>query len=203
MTLRSTVADTASNAIKHGDVCLIGDLVGVAVADQRDQLVTLQMEGVFSLAKNTGISFNLGEKVFWDHTNRRCVKQPAATGTNNYYQIGLAWGHDRPGGGTPSAVDATTGKNSLVSGGVVAGSTTTTMLVMLVQGTPLQKGVFNYTKLTGAGRTFAVGQPVYLITSGDTKGNVTDEAAGNTFIGITAEAANTSATDVDVVYLAG
>lgn len=60
---------TPGSAVAAGDVVVQGDLVGVAVADiAANALGALQIEGVFSFAKNTNSTdiYTVGQKLYWN-----------------------------------------------------------------------------------------------------------------------------------------
>lgn len=55
--------------VSSGDVIVLEDLVGIATADiDADELGTLDVEGVFTMAKGTGSGTAIvaGELVYWD-----------------------------------------------------------------------------------------------------------------------------------------
>tara|TARA_B100000989_G_scaffold192970_1_gene145586 strand:- start:762 stop:1094 length:333 start_codon:yes stop_codon:yes gene_type:complete len=58
---------TASGAdVKSGDVVIIGTLGGVALTDIKDgDTGAVQVEGVFTVPKKTGVTIANGAKVYW------------------------------------------------------------------------------------------------------------------------------------------
>ncbi len=72
--------------VSSGQLVIVGNLVGVAAADAANgALVTLAMEGVYTLPKLTTAVLAAGAAVSWDAINHRCD----APGTGKYL-IGLA-----------------------------------------------------------------------------------------------------------------
>jgi predicted RecA/RadA family phage recombinase len=63
---------TAPYAVTSGQGALVGSLFGVASTDLANgasgEFVTL---GVFDLPKATGEAWTVGQKIYWDNTNRR------------------------------------------------------------------------------------------------------------------------------------
>ena len=58
-------------AVASGDVLVIGDLHGVVAGDAaEDEPCDLVTVGVFSLPKVGANSFAVGDKVYWDATNK-------------------------------------------------------------------------------------------------------------------------------------
>lgn len=75
---------TPGGATTAGDVVVQGDLVGVAVTDiEANKLGALAVAGVFDFAKNTGVSFTVGQILYWDDA----ANQATATSSGNK-QIG-------------------------------------------------------------------------------------------------------------------
>jgi len=75
---------TPSGAVDSGDVVVQEDLIGIATADiAADALGTLDVEGVFDVAKNTGSGEAIvaGAIVYWDDTNDVCTE----TSSGNTY----------------------------------------------------------------------------------------------------------------------
>jgi len=81
-----TITLTAPYAVSSGSGALVGAIFGVAVGDvasgaQGEFCVT----GVYSLTKETGTAWSVGDLIYWDNTNKRCTK----TATSNKL-IGVA-----------------------------------------------------------------------------------------------------------------
>lgn len=109
----------------------------------------------------------------------------------NYIQEGdvISWTN---GGSAVTSGSAVTigGLVGVALGDIANGATGQVML----------EGVFELTKVTGSGKSFAVGAPVYHdATAG--KMDVTDNSAANKLAGYAIEAAGTSATTVKVRLL--
>ena len=84
-TIQYTV--TASE-VKSGDVVVVEDLAGIAVAGgKKDEVITLAVEGVYNLKKGSG-AINQGKKVYVNITDN--VATIVATATGNTF-IGCAW----------------------------------------------------------------------------------------------------------------
>ncbi len=59
--------NATSTTISSGDVVLITNRIGIAVADIVASAVgQLQVEGVFTLAKTAGQAWTLGQQLYWD-----------------------------------------------------------------------------------------------------------------------------------------
>lgn len=73
-------ANTGS-AIASGAVVVVGERIGVAVAAiaATTGSGSVQMEGVFTLAKDTSTAVTQGQKLFWDTTSSKLVAVPSAT----------------------------------------------------------------------------------------------------------------------------
>lgn len=56
----------SATTIASGDPVLIGDLLGVAlIGGTTGDMIPIQVEGVFTLAKTTGEAWTLGSKLYW------------------------------------------------------------------------------------------------------------------------------------------
>lgn len=79
----------AGSAISSGAVVVIGNLVGVAVADiaASTGVGSVAVSGVFTLTKNTGEAFTQGQKIHWDTSNLELTGTPNA----NTKPAGIAW----------------------------------------------------------------------------------------------------------------
>lgn len=76
----------APYALTSGQGALVGVLFGVAAMDAAlNASVELSTEGVYTLAKETGQAWTLGQAIFWDNTNRR-----ATTTSSGNTRIGAA-----------------------------------------------------------------------------------------------------------------
>ena len=70
----STLKITASAAISSGDGVLTGSIFGVAtgdIANGADGIVNLT--GVYDLPKTGSQAWSVGDKVYWDDTNKVCT----------------------------------------------------------------------------------------------------------------------------------
>jgi len=77
---------TAPYAVSSGDGLLVGSLFGVACFDAANAAtVEAQTVGVYTLAKATGETWSVGERIYWDDTNKECT----TTSTSNTL-IGVA-----------------------------------------------------------------------------------------------------------------
>jgi predicted RecA/RadA family phage recombinase len=75
---------TPGSAVAAGDVIVQGDLIGVTkLPIAANQLGALHVDGIFDFAKNTGVSFTVGQILYWDDT----ANQATATSSGNK-QIG-------------------------------------------------------------------------------------------------------------------
>jgi predicted RecA/RadA family phage recombinase len=82
-TIQHTVSGTA---VKSGEIVLVGDIAGVAVAGGTDgDTIALAVEGVYCLPKATG-AIAAGKKVYLVAAD----KTVTATATSNTF-IGYAW----------------------------------------------------------------------------------------------------------------
>jgi predicted RecA/RadA family phage recombinase len=81
-----TITLTAPANLKSGDGFMVGSLFAVAAYDALSGAeVEGHVVGVFVLPKpNSVVTFNLGEKVFWDNSMGLCKASAAG-----YYLIGL------------------------------------------------------------------------------------------------------------------
>jgi predicted RecA/RadA family phage recombinase len=79
---------TAGGAIAAGDVIVQKDLVGVAQSPMAAQETKgIDVEGIYDFAKagGTGVTFAIGDDVWWDDTNNVAVATSGTpTGTNAY-----------------------------------------------------------------------------------------------------------------------
>ena len=82
-----TTPNTTGALIASGQGVLLGALFGVAanISAVDDDLV-LNLDGVFILPKAASQAWTVGQKVYWDNTNKVCT----TTATGNTL-IGAAW----------------------------------------------------------------------------------------------------------------
>lgn len=71
----------ATAAILSGDVVVASNIVGVAATSAAiGETVAVSITGVFLLVKAAGTSWNQGDKIYWDATNK-VVTSTAASNT--------------------------------------------------------------------------------------------------------------------------
>lgn len=82
-----TVDFTSLGAVALGEVLEFANSIGIALAAATGsgQVIPVAMEGVWELAKETGVAFTVGQKLYWDATNNR------VDATNTNIPCGLAW----------------------------------------------------------------------------------------------------------------
>lgn len=69
----------AAAAVSSGDGHLVGSIFGIASNDAASGAdVTLALTGVFTLPKTSALAISVGDKVYWDNTNKEVNK--TATG---------------------------------------------------------------------------------------------------------------------------
>lgn len=91
--MRSFVQDgktldfTTAGAVANGEVLEFANSIGIAMAAATGagQVIPVAMEGVYELAKETGVAFAVGQKLYWDAANNR------VDATNTNIACGLAW----------------------------------------------------------------------------------------------------------------
>ena len=91
--MRSFVQDgktldfTTAGAVANGEVLEFTNAIGIAMAAATGagQVIPVAMEGVYELAKETGVAFTVGQKLYWDAANNR------VDATNTNIACGLAW----------------------------------------------------------------------------------------------------------------
>lgn len=83
----NTITTTATAAVKSGDGLLVGAIFGVAAhnAGVGDELV-VNLTGAFELPKTGAQAWTIGQKVYWDATNKR-----ATSGATDNILIGVAY----------------------------------------------------------------------------------------------------------------
>ena len=75
----NTLTLTAPYAVASGDGLLVGSIFGVAAGDaESGATVEAALTGVFDLTKAGSQAWSVGDKVYWDDTNKRCTN--VATG---------------------------------------------------------------------------------------------------------------------------
>lgn len=81
-----TLPVAAPAAVLSGAGVLVGSLFGVAATNaESGATVQIKTMGVFDLTSATGTAWAVGDKIYWDDTNKRTTK----TATNNTL-IGVA-----------------------------------------------------------------------------------------------------------------
>jgi predicted RecA/RadA family phage recombinase len=61
-------------AIKSGDLVVMGNIVGVSLVDiDVNTQGTVNIVGVWTLPKDTATALTIGQAVYWDATNKKCV----------------------------------------------------------------------------------------------------------------------------------
>jgi predicted RecA/RadA family phage recombinase len=69
----NTLTLTAPYALASGDGFQVGAIFAVALADALiSTAVEGQTEGVFTLAKTSAQAWTVGQKIYWDNSNKRC-----------------------------------------------------------------------------------------------------------------------------------
>lgn len=75
---------TPNSAVAAGDIVPMTGMCAVAeVPIAADQLGSLTVRGVFSVAKVSGTVFTAGDKVYWNATNHNLTK----TNTDTYFGV--------------------------------------------------------------------------------------------------------------------
>ncbi|MCR8724134.1 DUF2190 family protein [Frigidibacter sp. ROC022] len=70
----NTLTLTAPHAVASGDGLLVGSIFGVAAGDaESGATVEAALTGVFDLIKVGSQAWAVGDKVYWDDTNKRCT----------------------------------------------------------------------------------------------------------------------------------
>lgn len=104
-----TMDVTAGAAKSAGDVEEFANSIGVWLADTENAAAgAVLMEGVVTLAKETGVAFSQGDMLYWDAANDRLDK----TATN--IPAGLCWA-DAASGDTTASVKLNSGAAAPVS----------------------------------------------------------------------------------------
>lgn len=63
---------TPTSATDAGTVIVQGDLVGITNLDiEADRLGALSISGVWDITKDTSTAHTVGQKVYWDDTNKK------------------------------------------------------------------------------------------------------------------------------------
>jgi predicted RecA/RadA family phage recombinase len=89
---------TLAGTVSSGGVAELADCIGVYATDgvSGDQ-VTVHMDGVHKLAKETGVAFTAGDMLYWDATNDNLDK------TDTNIPAGICWA-DAASGDTTALV---------------------------------------------------------------------------------------------------
>ncbi len=70
----NTITLTAPYDVASGDGLLVGSIFGVAAGDaESGATVEAALTGVFDLTKVGSQAWAVGDKVYWDDTNKRCT----------------------------------------------------------------------------------------------------------------------------------
>lgn len=82
-----TINFVTAGVVALGEVIEFTNMIGVALqaATASGQTIAVATRGVFSLAKETGVAFTQGQKVYWDAANNR------VDATNTNIPCGYAW----------------------------------------------------------------------------------------------------------------
>ncbi|MEX2648152.1 MAG: DUF2190 family protein [Alphaproteobacteria bacterium] len=87
-----TYSNSSGSAIASGDVVVVGEQIGVAVADIPDEASgVLAMEGVFNLPKVSGAVIAAGEEVIWDASAGAFDDNAATPATGDVSGCCVAW----------------------------------------------------------------------------------------------------------------
>lgn len=71
-----------SGTVAAGEVVEFADLIGVAVSGGvSGDLIAVEVEGVFNLAKTTGEVFLQGQKLYWDKSTNKLTTDPDPAGS--------------------------------------------------------------------------------------------------------------------------
>jgi len=75
----NTITLTAPNAVTSGDGLLVGSIFGIAAVDAANaETVEVVLTGVFDLKKVASQAWSVGDKVYWDNTNKEATKTATA-----------------------------------------------------------------------------------------------------------------------------
>lgn len=75
----NTITLTAPYAVSSGDGLLVGSIFGVAAGDTASGVtVETALVGVFDLKKVASQAWAVGDKVYWDNTNKEATKTATA-----------------------------------------------------------------------------------------------------------------------------
>lgn len=82
-----TIQFTTAGAVAIGEVIEFTNMIGVALeaATASGRSIAVATRGVWQLAKETGVAFTQGQKVYWDAANNR------VDATNTNIPCGYAW----------------------------------------------------------------------------------------------------------------
>lgn len=75
----NTITLTAPYAVAAGDGLLVGSVFGVAAGDAANaETVEAALVGVFDLKKVASQAWVVGDKIYWDNTNKETTKTATA-----------------------------------------------------------------------------------------------------------------------------
>ncbi len=75
----NTITLTAPYAVASGDGLLVGSVFGVAAGDAANaETVEAALVGVFDLKKVASQAWVVGDKIYWDNTNKETTKTATA-----------------------------------------------------------------------------------------------------------------------------
>lgn len=78
-----SISITTAGAKTSGEPIVIGALVGIPAATVAANVnVVCMLEGVYTLPKTTGTAWALGQKLYWDATNKKCTTVAGADDVN-------------------------------------------------------------------------------------------------------------------------
>ena len=71
----NTITLTAPYAVASGDGLLVGSVFGVAAGDAANaETVEAALVGVFDMKKVASQAWGVGDKIYWDNTNKETTK---------------------------------------------------------------------------------------------------------------------------------
>jgi predicted RecA/RadA family phage recombinase len=125
--------------VASGAGALVDGVFGVATVDLAAAASgEFQVCGVFDLAKTSAQAWTLGQKIYWDNTNKRCdsnatlgpeigvatevAANPSATGKVRLNAVGIVRAQSVASEGSPAATsDATAGNRTITAAEVLSG----------------------------------------------------------------------------------
>lgn len=106
-----------ATAIASGDVVVVGKVAGVALVDiAADAEGSVQIEGVFQVAKTTSLAISQGDELFWNTSTKKVTK------TATDFPIGIAY-EGAASAATTCYVKLAGGGNSVGQAAVIAALT--------------------------------------------------------------------------------